>query len=219
MPEVDEAKENVILKKTLAHQSLEFKDGQLSVWNIPTVLFPMNTYILFEKSMMERFGPDARDIIYYLQKRQAHGGMAVLQKQFGYKDVKQVINFQLETGALMGVGVVTLTRFDASSKIAHVKIHPNPFANLYLRLFGLSHKPVDVFTRGGMAGIFSYAFNEDMVAIETQCEAMGKSFCVIEIRPRKSWDLSNPLVKEQMPKEEKEYSGFLEKLTAQTLRK
>jgi hypothetical protein len=219
MPKAEDSKENVILKKTLAHQSLEFKNGELSVWGIPTVLFPMNTYLLFEKSMMERFGPDAKDIIYYLQKKQAYGGMAVLQKQFGYKDIKQVISFQLETGALMGVGVVTLTRFDSDAKVAHVKIFPNPLANLYLKLFGLSQKPVDIFTRGGMAGIFSYAFNEDMVAIETQCLAMGKPFCIIEVRPRDSWDAANSFVKEQMPKEEKEYSSFLEKLTAQTLRK
>lgn len=211
--------DEVILKKIIGHGSLQFNNGMLTVWNVPIILMPLNTYILLNQIMIEKFGNDARDIIYYLIKRQAMGGMEILEKQFGYKDMKRIVQYQLGTSALMGVGPHHLIRYDEKNKIAIVKIEPNPLAEISKKMFGIVKNPIDHFARGGMAGIFSYAFKEEVIAIETQCNATGKQNCIIEIKPKKLWNLKDINVLNQMPKEEKEYSIIIEKMTAKELRR
>ena len=210
--------DEVILKKIIGHGSLQFKNGMLTVWNIPTLLIPLNTYLLLNQTMMDRFGDDARDMFYYLIKNQAMSGMEVLEKQFGFKDMKQLVQYQLGTSALMGVGPHHLVRFDEKNKIAIIKIEPNPVAEVSRKLFGTVEMPVDHFARGGMAGIFSYAFKTDVVAIETSCKACGKNECIIEVKPRDAWDLTNPEISAQMPKDEKEYVKNIRKVNAKDIK-
>ncbi len=215
-----EKEKNVYLTKLLGHDQLKFNtnNGSLTIWDMPIVLLPMNSYILIEQVMYESFGKKAKDIIYYIIKNQAYAGAKILHKTFGFKNMKQVVERQLESGVMMGFGKVKLERYDEKNKIAHVTISSNPYAETVKKLVGITKSPVDNNARGGMAGIFSYAFGEDMIAIETQCSAMGKECCVIEIKSKEKWDLKKSLIKEQMPDDEKKYSSIIKKwLNAKSL--
>jgi len=207
-----------ILKKTLGHHSIEFQSGRLSIWNIPSMIFTLNTYLLLEKVALQKFGKDFQDMIYYLGKQQARAGTEILQKQFGYKDMRKAVTLELQTSAMIGMGVCTVIRYKDSDKIAIVKIDPNPYADVCKKIVGLVKEPIDNFSRGAIAGIFSYAFGGDMVAIETQCSAMGKPYCLIEAKPRDKWDMKNKLVASQMPKHEGEYQDLITKITAKGMR-
>ena len=211
--------ENEIIKKVIGHGSLEFQNGELKVWSIPSVLMPIHTYVILEMEICNRFGDDAKDLLYYLAKYQAYGGTNILHKQYGFKELRKVVDLELQTCALMGMGELRLVRYDEKRKVAIVRFSPNPSARIRKALYGLSKTPTDHFGRGGMAGIFSYAFNEDMVGIETMCEHTGKAHCTIEIRKKDSWNLNDSLVKQQFPKPERYYKSILGRLTASSMRK
>ena len=217
--EESQKENNIILKKTLGHHSFEFKDGMLMCWNMANVLEPLSYMVVKDFCTFAHFGKKAIDLQYYLLKSRAKIGMEFLHKQWGYKDVKKVVEYQLQTAGLMGRGILKLSRFDTNLKNAIIKTSKNPFAQMYKNFFSVQKQPIDHYLRGGMAGIFSYAFGCDMVAIETQCEAMGKPMCIIEVKEKDKWDLNDPLVKEQFPGDESEFKEDIEKLTVTSMQK
>lgn len=212
-------KDNIILKKTLGHNQIVFNNGILSVWNMPCILDPISSVVVNDYMNITSFGKKVSDLQFYLIKARAKVGMEFLHKQWGYKNIRQVLDFQIETTSLMGRGITKLIRFDEKNKTAIVKIEVNPYAEFYKKLFGFQKNPVDNFIRAGMSGLFSYAFNTDMLAIETECIAMGKPYCVIEIKEKSKWDVNDPNIAKQIPDDESEFKEDLEKLTVKSMQK
>lgn len=207
-----------IIKKIIKHGLFEFQDGELRITGISAIVMPLPTQVILEHEICKRFGKEARDIIYYLAKYQAYSGAKLFHEQYGY-DMRKVVEIQLQSCALMGMGKLQLMRFDQKESNAIIKFNPNPAAKIRKNLFGISKEASDNFGRGGMAGIFSYAFGKDMVGIETQCESSGKPYCLIEVKEKDNWDQQNPLVKDQFPLPEKNYESILDTLTALSLKK
>lgn len=207
-----------ILKKTIGHHSLEFKDGEFSIWGVPSMITPLNTYLMLENMAVQKFGKDFTDLIYYVAKRQTISGMEILHKHYGFKEMKKAVELELQTSAMIGVGVCSLMRYDEQNKHAIIKITPNPLAKMYLKVFGLAKQPVDNWSRGSLSGIFTYAFGANVEALETQCVAMGKPYCLIEVKPKEQWDPNQEYVQNQLPANEEVYQHLAEKISAQIMK-
>jgi hypothetical protein len=207
-----------ILKKTLGHNTLQFQDGEFSIWGVPSMITPLNTYLMLEKMAGTQFGKDFIDLTYYVAKRQTMSGMEILHKHFGFKDMRKSVELELQTSAMIGVGVCSLLRYDEKNKHAHIKISPNPLAKMYLKIFGLAKEPVDNWSRGSLAGIFTYAFGTNVEAIEISCSAMGKPYCQIEVKPEKEWDFGSEIVRNQLPGNEDVYQSLADKITASIMK-
>jgi hypothetical protein len=208
-----------VLKKIIGHQQIKFDNGEFSIWNVPSTIMTLNSFLLLEQVGMKKFGKDMKDLIYYLAKRQAYSGTEILHKQFGFKTMTKAVEMELQTSALIGLGVLTTIRYDERKKHAIIKISPNPYTDMSKKILGFVKEPIDNFMRGGCAGIFSYAFGEDMVAIETQCAAMGKPHCIIEIKKPTEWDKNKPEIANQFPQNETQYEDVIKKMTALSMKK
>jgi len=208
-----------VLKKIIGHNQIKFENGEFSIWNVPSTIITLNTYLLFEQVGIKKFGKDMKDFIYYLAKRQAYSGTEILHNQFGFKDMSKAVEMEMQTSALIGLGVLTTMRYDSKNKHAIVKISPNPYAEMSKKILGVVKEPIDNFMRGGCAGIFSYAFGEDMVGIETQCTAMGKPHCILEFKKPSDWDTSKPEIASQFPQNESEYEDVIKKISALSMKK
>jgi predicted hydrocarbon binding protein len=199
-----------IIKKTLFHDNFNFVNGEILIWNVPGMLMTMNAFVLLQEAGKEKFGKEFLDLIYYLGKKQTNEGMKLLHKKYGFKDMKKIVEFELQTASMVGLGICKLKRYNSEEKSAVVEISPNPFVKSYKKVVGQMKEPVDHYSCGSLAGIFSYAFKEDIVGIETNCEITGKQKCVVHLKPRKRWD-SKYINSSQFPTEELNFEKIFKK--------
>ena len=167
-----------------------------------------------QKAFQQHLGDTTNHILYHLGKIQARTGGQIMYKRFGFKRSRKTVELSNEQSQMVGIGKPQLVKFDMENRHFIIRNLNTPFAKEYLRLYGKQEHAVDHFIRGVMAGAYeSHTDSKGLVAIETQCMAMGKSHCLFEIRPEERWDKSDPMVKRQMPEEVLDDS-FLEGLKA-----
>ena len=194
---------NLLLKKISGKGSVKWTEkGEIFVWNVPAMLFPINTFVFLQKTLELKYGDDAKHILYQLGKLQAKMGTEIMIDKFGFKRDKQTFEFTNQQTQLIGNGVLEFIKCDFKNKYFLLKNFHVPFARHYLRTYGLQKEPVDHFIRGTIAGgTIPYVQDESMVVIEKQCIAMGKPYCIFEVKQADKWDLKDKLVKSQFPED------------------
>lgn len=195
--------DSVLLKKMFSHKNIQWtQDGEISIWNMPAMIFPVSTIAFLQKTLEIKYGDDVKHIMYMLGKLQAKMGAEVMYKKFGFKRNKDTIELSNQQSQLIGVGVLKLLKCDLEKKHFIISDENIPYARHYLRTYGLQREPVDHFIRGTIAGAYQmHAEDDTLVAIEKECVTTGKPACIFEIKPADKWDLGDPIVKSQFPKE------------------
>jgi predicted hydrocarbon binding protein len=200
-------KDNNWLKRLISTNSFEYKDGELIVLKTPVWLYPLNTSVILQKTLEDKYGKDIADLYYGLGKMQAEMGMNQMLKIFGYKKDLKFLKDSMDQPKTIGYGNLNLERYDEKSKTIFFKNTNTPFARKYMELFGVQKEPVDHFIRGACAAAGEVMFGEECLAIEQTCIAQGKEFCIFEVKPLKNWNPKDLMIKKQSVKK----VGLIEK--------
>lgn len=153
---------------------LNISDGEIQVWNIPMNIIP--TFVLreWQKDTIKEVGyKKAFKKIYDSAKIGSEEYNKNFIKKEGFKDKRQIINWQTRIVSLSGWGIIEIAKidFEKDEYVAHFK--NNPFAKTY----GKTNYPVDFLICGFIAGGFSASLGKTLDCIETKCVSKGDSFC------------------------------------------
>ena len=153
---------------------LNISDGEIKVWNIPMNIIP--TFVLreWQKDTINEVGyKKAFEKIYKATKEGSKEYNQNFIKKEGFKDKRQIINWQTRIVSMSGWGKIEIAKidFEKNEYVAHFK--EIPFAKTY----GKTNYPVDFLVSGFIAGGFSASFNADLECIETKCIAKGDPYC------------------------------------------
>jgi predicted hydrocarbon binding protein len=153
---------------------LNINDGEIKVWDIPMNIVP--TFVLreWQKVNIEDEGyKQAFEKIYQATK----DGSVEYNKNFikkeGFKDKRQIINWQIRIVSMSGWGQIEIAKIDFKTDeyVAHFKA--SPFAKTY----GKTTYPIDFLVCGFIAGGFSASLGKELECIETKCIAKGDPYC------------------------------------------
>lgn len=182
----------------MVHKHISIKKGELLVWNIPMLMFPLFSIIDLYQSLNKKYGKSICDILYKVGEKQTLLATDYSQKRFGFRDKKKLIEYLFSQSTFLGFGELKILKLNLKTGEAIIKQSTNPFAKYYLQLFGKSSFPIDDQHRGNIAGIIKGATGQDIVCIETKCIAQGDQFCLYFTK--KPQDI-NPQFKDKIPKE------------------
>lgn len=182
---------NNFFDKFIFTNSLRYTHNNFYLMNIPFVIFPVD-------ALNELFSKNDSDFnvkIYSAIKASVKND---LLKQFnidfglnGNKSLELVEQFFTASGW----GNLQNVNLDLQKNHAIVSVSNSPFAS---ELAGKISTESDHLIRGVLAGLFSYAFNEDVDCVETKCLCTGGEQCQFIIKPFKEFDLANPKTREQI---------------------
>lgn len=195
------SEQSKFIKQVIGHGNFNFDSGELLIYGVPCMTYPVITLILKQRMMEMKMGKACWDLLYQLGSIQASSGGEMMYTRYGYKRNQKNAELANQQGELVGIGRQRYVRFDLQNKHFVVKIANTPFARHYRKLYGIQKEPVDHFIRGLMTGANEAVSQTPLVGIETQCIVMGRPYCVFEIKERHKWDLSNDFVKKQFPEE------------------
>jgi len=153
---------------------LNINDGEIKVWNIPMNIVP--TFVLreWQKTMIKDVGyRKAFEKIYKATKDGSDEYNQNFIKKEGFRDKRQIINWQTRIVSMSGWGKIDIAKidFEKDHYVAHFK--EIPFAKTY----GKTTYPVDFLVCGFIAGGFSASLKTKLECIETKCVAKGDPYC------------------------------------------
>ena len=190
-----------LFKRMISSGSISVNNGELNIWNVPSMIYPIITPIFFQMLLEKKLCNEIHDILYDVGKMQGREGGEIMYSKFGFKRNKKSAELGNEQGEFVGIGHQEYLKFDIKNKHFIVKIKNTPFSKQYLKLFGRQKYPVDHFIRGLLTGANEAFSQTELIGIETECIAQEKPHCIFEITPKKDWNLKDPLIKQQFPKE------------------
>ena len=153
---------------------LNIKDGEIKVWDIPMNIIP--TFVLrdWQKQMINDFGyKKAFEKVYQATKTGSDEYNQNFIKKEGFRDKRQIINWQTRIVSMSGWGEIEIAKidFEKDEYTAHFK--EIPFAKTY----GKTTYPVDFLVCGFIAGGFSASLKKELECLETKCVAKGDPYC------------------------------------------
>ncbi len=184
-----------LMQRIIATRAIKLKEGKLRIWGVPAAI-----YSLFTVSYMTRLlekGYSGKDIFYWAGYYQSKAATHTMKDRFGYK--KKIIENVCAHSYMLGLGGAKPKIIDVKRKRFIINSPSEP-AKEYLRDFGINKEPVCHFFKGQCAGLINTLFEEEFLAIEEKCIAMGDKICQINVKPKKDWNLKDKNVKAQIPK-------------------
>lgn len=198
--DVPAKKTTAVVQKIFGLDQLSIKDGVFSIWNVPGIIFPMDSIVLLRNLFLDYFGKDINHIFYILGKTQVMGAIEIQRKLFGLKKSQDIITNIVQQAELIGMGNLTITKFDAKKKTLVIKNTNSQFCERYSKLFENQKNSANYFLAGCVAGLGQSLFGGNMVGIETKCTAKKNPFCCIVVKDKKEWNLEDSSIKEQFPR-------------------
>ncbi|MFH1683092.1 MAG: hypothetical protein ABIA37_04815 [Candidatus Woesearchaeota archaeon] len=177
-PELDPFSRRVISQK---HFSV--KNGELLVWNIPMVMFPIYTHIEMFQQLKTKYKKEFSDTIYQIAERQSILAVDFYKTKFGVKDKVQLIKALLSQSIFLGLGELKIIKLDLKTGHAFIRQDINPFAKYFQQLYGKSFDCLDDYMRGNLAGQIGRLCEKKVVCIENRCIAKGDEYCSYIIKP------------------------------------
>ncbi len=170
-----------ILQRVLGFKAIEHKDGKIFIWGLGGSFIPYPTTIFLLRLLEKEFGQEkAANIFYTIGKIQGAQTFELITKKFGYaktiREKSNLLRFNQGQSDVAGNGHIEWKIIDFEKNFFSAK-GATPYAQEYLKLFGLQKNGVDFFMVGQAAGIIESVTNKKMNAFETQCVACGKQFC------------------------------------------
>ena len=176
---------NLLLQKQLA-----FEKGKISLLGQPIVILPVEEFSFLQEYLEQR---GLENLIYYSAKHTGEHWLKKMVPKYKMKETN-LIEWGCNILTLAGWGELKLVKKDASRQ--------NIFFELTGGTIGLDKKgklySTDHLLRGYVAAFASFAYKLDMDAIEISCLSKGDNKCVYNVRQKKDFNFSDPLVKKQL---------------------
>lgn len=174
----------------LLHKKLVFEEGRISLFNIPMGIIPIHFMVYIQKELEKN---NLKNLVYYAAKDNGAAWFESMDKNYGLK-IKDINKWGPDLISLAGWGKVKVTKKKDSEKSLLVTLENSSFAKVY----GKSLEPVDHFFRGMVCGAWSYAYKDNLEAVETKCVSKGDNLCEFLIMPKKNFDLNNSKISSQL---------------------
>lgn len=185
-----------LMQRIMATRALKLKDGRLRIWGIPAAIYSFFT-ISYLTRLLEK-GYSGPDVFYWAGYHQSKAATHTMVKRFGYK--KKIIEAVAAHSTMLGLGTIDPVVVDLKKRL-FVFRRRSELALEYLKEYGRKGKPLCHFYRGQCAGTLDGLFNDGkFLVIEKKCIAKGDKICEIIAKPIDKWDLTDPSVREQIPK-------------------
>ena len=163
-----------------------FKDGILSLFNLPGRLTPSSTLILEEELGKKLFGEKFLAFKYFLGEIQGKMGSNLMYKTYGFKKDIKSIKMSNQHSELIGTGKISLLRLTEKSAIIEIK--NNPFSHKYKDLNGLQKESVDYFLSGIMGGAYIvHLDNPHVFCVKEKDVAKGDKKCIFHIKEKSAF--------------------------------
>ncbi len=196
----------------VAYGGFNVGDGLISLWNDLHIFLPVEGIYVLQQSLINEYGKDAIDLLYWLGKINGMAGTTSLIKRYGLKENNFV---DLLNGASMdGWGKLELDKIiyqNGKPIEAHIICRNSLLGEKYKEL-GPKNRAVDYFIKGELAGGAQPLFNKKVFSEEKSCIGKGNEYCEFIINFKEREDEPN-LIKELNINT----STLLEKLTKITL--
>ncbi len=160
---------------------ISFQGGGVVIYNLPGVIFPLNTFILLQKIISIKYGSKGDKFFYFVGKVQGKTLMKQYTRQLKRKNLG-AFKYCLSRLETFGIGKLNIRVFDSKNRHIIIQDENSPLSVQYQKLFGVQNQPVDYFLQGMCAGIAEALFGCAMQASENVCIAQGKKHCIIEIK-------------------------------------
>ncbi len=174
--------------------ALHYKHNNFFFSNVPFVIAPSAVF----SGIAKVNNPDFQKQVYSSVKKEVMEQLVrQLDREFELKK-DRLLEFFFAYCTASGFGLFEAKDISHGKKRALVSISNAPFAVFFPTP---AKHPVDSFLRGLIAGAFSVVFEENVDCVETECSAMGASYCSFVVKPPHDFDFSNHEVREQLPAE------------------
>ncbi|MBI4162785.1 MAG: hypothetical protein HY513_03815 [Candidatus Aenigmarchaeota archaeon] len=179
-----------IVTKLLLHKQLVFDKGRIQIFGRYSSLLPSDAFVNIQKELEQI---NKENIIYFSGKYSGKLWFIEMNKVFKIKS-RDVIKLGSDIVTLAGWGEAVPKKDDAKNKTVIFNLNNSIVAKFH----GKSNYAIDHFFRGLLCGAMCVIFKTDMDAIETACVAKGDRKCEFVVKPSKSFDFSDPIVKKQL---------------------
>lgn len=179
-----------VVKKLLLSRQIKFEKGKISLFDQQIVILPVAEFS-FVQDFLESRGLE--NLIYYSAKETGIAWLEKMVSQYGMKE-SNVIEWGCNILTLSGWGDLSLIKKDLSK---HRIIFELKNATMGLHKKNKAYS-TDHLIRGYVAAFATHTYKRDMDAVEVLCLSKGDAVCRYDIRARKDFDMSDPLVKKQL---------------------
>lgn len=162
----------------VAYGGFNFNKGIIYLWNDIHLFIPTESYYVVQKELINRFGDDAKDILFWLGKLNGKTGTVALVKRFGLKsdNLKDLLN----GASIDGWGKLEIDHLNYKNRelIDGIIFSPNStLPQVYLKQEGTQNESVDFFILGELCGGAEPLFNKNIHGKEIKCIAKGDERC------------------------------------------
>ena len=178
------------VKKLMFARQLKFDEGLIDLFGEPIVMFP--AYCMAD-TLKELEKTNSGNLLYRSFRELGIKWTKNLVKNYGVKR-EEVFDVGSNVIAMAGYGVVKTLQVDKSVPEIKFKLENSSLTKQY----GRSDHPIDHLFRGMATGCMCVCYDRDLDGVEISCKAMGAPHCVFVIKPKKLFNLSDPLVKKQL---------------------
>lgn len=170
-------------KRIIQGKHIDWKKGELFILNIPSITFPIYSFIEIIARFQDEFEGTNR-LLYEVGEKQTLLAIDYAKNKFGLRKEKDIIDSVMEQGVMLGYGEFKLTMINLEKGYATFKNEVSPFAKYYRTLLGVSDSPVDAYYAGANAGLIEAITGKNLACVETSCMAKGDPYCLYEVMPK-----------------------------------
>lgn len=173
--------------------SFDPEAGQIHLDGERMLLFRQESFRELRRLLFDQLGPSlTRSVLTRFGYQCGKGDYELLKNKYEWDSPEDLMGAGPVLHAWEGHVHVTLTRTEFDPATGHVvavaALRNSYEADIHLQEFGRADAPVCYALTGHASGYSSAALGMPILAVETQCRAMGHEHCEVETRPLAAWD-------------------------------
>jgi hypothetical protein len=172
--------EELFLKKF--KHTLNWRNGELFVWNIPGIILPIFTCVNLIHNLSQRNRMLVAEIYFDAGEKQSILAADYMKDRFGFAS-KILFDAVAMQASSLGLGDVKALNLDFEKGTALIKITNSPIAKNYKAIYGQTDWCIDDYMRGLINGVMKQITGMELATLEKSCIAKGDSFCLFETKP------------------------------------
>jgi predicted hydrocarbon binding protein len=170
------------LLNLFAKGSIFIEDGCIYIWNNPMTFFPIAGYIELQKKIIEEYGEEGKNLIYWMGKIQGRVSSELIMNRFGFKPSETNFGYFVDGSSLVGMGNMKLDEYNLP-KDGVITSNNSPVPIAYKSKYGKSKECLDHYMAGILAGGTEPLVNMKVDCIEEQCIGKGNDECRYRLIP------------------------------------
>ena len=169
-----------LFNKLIYSRQFEYRNGGFYLMSeIPGVILPLEVFV----RLIKRMSADKEEkIIYEIGYNQGVSAGKRYKGMTGHT-VIEFMNFVKESAAMVGMGNIEFKRFDDKEIV--ITVNPAPLPEEWIKIEGVSKKPICNYILGIAAGCFVGYTGKKWVGKEVACKATGKPQCEFKFATKK----------------------------------